>query len=58
MTMCGLRGEDKYSLQTCYEQEKCGELVDKRELGELVFHETDHKPKPQNQTKNGFMRSW
>jgi len=46
MTMCGLRGEDKYSLQTCYEQEKCGELVDKRELGRLVFHEPDHKPNP------------
>jgi hypothetical protein len=25
---------------------KCGQFVDKRELRDVIFHETDHKPKP------------
>ena len=25
---------------------KCGQLVDKRELRDVIFHETDHKPNP------------
>ena len=25
---------------------ECGEFVDKRELRDVIFHETDHKPKP------------
>jgi uncharacterized C2H2 Zn-finger protein len=25
---------------------KCGDLVDKRELRDVIFHLTDHKPKP------------
>jgi hypothetical protein len=61
MTMCGFRGEDKYSLQTCYEQEKCGELVDKRELEELILHETDHKPNPhtpESDKKRIQTRNW
>jgi hypothetical protein len=26
---------------------KCGDFVDKRELRDVIFHLTDHKPKPQ-----------
>ena len=40
------RGQILVNRPKCYEQEKCGELVDKRELGRLVFHEPDHKPNP------------
>jgi hypothetical protein len=29
-----------------YQCSKCGEYVDKRELREVIFHETDHKRKP------------
>jgi len=25
---------------------RCGEMVDKRQLDEALFHETDHKPRP------------
>jgi hypothetical protein len=25
---------------------RCGQFVDRRELRDLIFHETDHKPKP------------
>jgi hypothetical protein len=25
---------------------KCRQFVDKRELRDVIFHETDHKPKP------------
>jgi hypothetical protein len=27
-----------------YRCSKCGQLVDKRELRDVIFHETDHKP--------------
>ena len=27
---------------------KCGEFVDKRELRDVIFHVTRHKPKPEN----------
>jgi hypothetical protein len=26
--------------------EKCGEFVDKRQLDEVLYHETDHRPRP------------
>jgi hypothetical protein len=26
---------------------KCGQLVDKRELRDVIFHVIDHKPKPE-----------
>jgi hypothetical protein len=29
-----------------YQCAKCGEFVDKRELLDVIFHETDQKPKP------------
>ena len=29
-----------------YKCGKCGEMVDKRQLDEVFFHETDHKPRP------------
>ena len=29
-----------------YSCPKCGQLVDKRELRDVIFHETDHKPNP------------
>jgi hypothetical protein len=29
-----------------YRCAKCDELVDKRELQDVIFHETDHKPNP------------
>jgi hypothetical protein len=29
-----------------YRCSKCGQFVDKRELPDVIFHETDHKPKP------------
>jgi hypothetical protein len=29
-----------------YRCPRCGELVDKRELRDVIFHETDHKPNP------------
>ena len=29
-----------------YRCSKCGQLVDKRELSDVIFHETDHKPNP------------
>jgi hypothetical protein len=29
-----------------YRCSKCGQLVDERELRDVIFHETDHKPKP------------
>lgn len=35
-----------------YRCSKCGLFVDKRELRDVIFHETDHKPKrhlPRNQ---------
>jgi hypothetical protein len=25
---------------------RCGEMVDKRQLDDVLFHETDHKPRP------------
>jgi hypothetical protein len=25
---------------------RCGEMIDVRQLDDLVFHETDHKPRP------------
>jgi hypothetical protein len=32
--------------QHFYRCSKCGQLVDERELRDVIFHETDHKPKP------------
>jgi hypothetical protein len=29
-----------------YRCAKCGQLVDMRELRDVIFHETDHKPNP------------
>jgi hypothetical protein len=29
-----------------YRCAKCGQLVDKRELRDVIFHETNHKPNP------------
>ena len=26
---------------------RCGKFVDRRELRDVIFHETDHKPKPE-----------
>jgi uncharacterized membrane protein YkvA (DUF1232 family) len=28
---------------------RCEEMVDKRQLDDVLFHETDHKPRPDNQ---------
>jgi hypothetical protein len=25
---------------------RCGEMVDKRQLDDVLFHETDHRPRP------------
>jgi hypothetical protein len=30
----------------CYKCQKCGEMVDMRQLDDVVFHETNHKPRP------------
>jgi uncharacterized C2H2 Zn-finger protein len=35
--------EEKEHFYRCPE---CGQVVDKRELRDVIFHETDHKPKP------------
>ncbi len=32
--------------QHFYKWARCGEMVDMRQLDDLVFHETDHKPRP------------
>ena len=37
---------DDEEKQHFYRCAKCGEFVDKRELRDVIFHETDHKPKP------------
>ena len=29
-----------------YECVRCGEMVDKRQLDEVLFHETDHEQRP------------
>ena len=29
-----------------YNCTQCGEMVDRRELDDVLFHETDHKPRP------------
>ena len=29
-----------------YKCGQCGEMVDMRQLDDVVFHETDHKPRP------------
>jgi hypothetical protein len=29
-----------------YECKKCSEMVDMRQLDDVLFHETDHKPRP------------
>jgi hypothetical protein len=29
-----------------YKCSRCGEMVDKRQLDDVLFHETDHKPRP------------
>ncbi len=28
-----------------YKCSRCGEMVDKRQLDDVLFHETDHKPR-------------
>jgi hypothetical protein len=29
-----------------YKCTQCGEMVDRRQLDDVLFHETDHKPRP------------
>ncbi len=29
-----------------YQCSRCGEMVDKRQLDDVLFHETDHRPLP------------
>ena len=29
-----------------YKCSECGEMVDRRKLDDVLFHETDHKPRP------------
>ena len=29
-----------------YQCSRCGEMVDMRQLDDVLFHETDHKPRP------------
>jgi hypothetical protein len=29
-----------------YKCSRCGEMVDRRQLDDVLFHETDHKPRP------------
>jgi len=29
-----------------YKCQQCGEMVDMRQLDDVLFHETDHKPRP------------
>jgi hypothetical protein len=29
-----------------YKCKRCGEMVDKRQLDDVLFHETDHTPRP------------
>ena len=29
-----------------YKCQKCGQMVDKRQLDDVLFHETDHMPRP------------
>ena len=36
-----------------FECPKCGEFVDKRELRDVIFHVTGHKPKPEIPTIKG-----
>ena len=33
-----------------YKCGQCGEMVDMRQLDDVVFHETDHKPRPDIQS--------
>jgi hypothetical protein len=32
--------------QHFYKCARCGEMIDMRQLDDVVFHETDHKPRP------------
>jgi hypothetical protein len=37
-----------------YKCQQCGEMVDMRQLDEVVFRETDHKPRPDVQYGGSF----
>ena len=39
--------------ETFFHCPKCGQFVDKRELRDVIFHVTDHKPKPEIPTIKG-----
>jgi hypothetical protein len=45
-----LPAEEKEHFYRC---SKCSQFVDKRELRDVIFHETDHKPKPHIPTITG-----
>jgi hypothetical protein len=38
------KGRSKKPVNHFYRCQKCGEMVDKRQLDEVLFHETEHKP--------------
>lgn len=40
------RNKPGYSKRITYSCAECGELVDKRELRDVIIHETNHKPNP------------
>jgi hypothetical protein len=40
---CELSEAEKRHFYKC---EQCGEMVDRRQLDDVLFHETDHKPRP------------
>jgi hypothetical protein len=44
-----LSDEEKEHFYRC---SKCGEFVDKRELRDVIFHETDHSPPSPSPSEN------
>jgi hypothetical protein len=39
-----------------YRCSQCGEMVDRRQLDDVLFHETDHKPRPHSIRRLGQNR--
>jgi hypothetical protein len=49
MNAADLNGLDDAEKTHFYKCQQCGEMVDKRQLDEVLFHETNHKPRPDTQ---------
>ena len=59
MNAADFNGLDDAEKTHFYKCQQCGEMVDKRQLDDVLFHETDHKPRPDVQYKNiGLPATW